>query len=163
MKSASSGACCWQSKGLFFLMQIIFLFWCGYHIEILERPTNLQFFSIQINFCFDACGDIFFDIFFWSFTRAQRENRCWPTTCLLCCCWWTKLVNSIFKSSATATHQIRTLTCWYFPGWCIVEVGWWVKQVKFVGRFVFVIVFNVVWEPSDNLIWYRLDPIIYSQ
>ena len=38
MKSASSGACCWQSKGLFFLM--------------------------QINFCFDACGDIFFDIHF---------------------------------------------------------------------------------------------------
>ena len=150
-------------KVYFFWCKLYFCFDAGTTLKSWRGPQISSFFRYKSIFVLMLVGIFFLIFFFWSFTRAQRENRCWPTTCLLCCCWWTKLVNSIFKSSATATHQIRTLTCWYFPGWCIVEVGWWVKQVKFVGRFVFVIVFNVVWEPSDNLIWYRLDPIIYSQ
>ena len=130
MRSASSGACCWPSKGLFFLIQnYIFVLMRVPHWNLGEAhksPGDL-FFLMQINFYFDAYGNIYFLIRFyfflilhpWRWTSrglrealnglppiffARQKNRhFWnirpSVRCEICFCCWFLCVKLLFWQS----------------------------------------------------------------
>ena len=82
LQTRTSLTCISIPRNLFFLMQILFFFWCVYHVEILDSSIEVQgnIFLMQINFYFDTYGDIFFwcvFIFFlilhpWKWSQGRR-------------------------------------------------------------------------------------------
>ena len=111
LQTRTSLTCISIPRNLFFLMQILFFFWCVYHVEILDSSIE-----VQGNIFFDANQFLFW--YLWGYFFLMRFYFFWSFTHRLCHC-----DSSSLMWLSTTWCDLSVSPLWHgddvtFPTWC---------------------------------------------